>query len=84
MRKCLIRLWVPAQYYRDENGHQCGPVLPGTRCYTDFDTPGLFHAWGLTIAETETSVASYSIGLVEMEDGTMKEVNISDIKFIDP
>lgn len=43
---------------------------------------GLFHQWGVAYEEFETGAGNYSTAIMEMEDGTIKNVPAEDIEFI--
>ena len=47
------------------------------------DREGLFHQFGLDYEEFGESVANYSIGIVELSDGTIVNVKTDLLKFID-
>ena len=50
------------------------------KSYTNVENvEGYFHTWGLDVEEGE----SYSVGLVELEDGSMVSVVPDYIKFLD-
>lgn len=79
MRKVLYQKWIPAEgvgtgawYLSDNNntGH--------------FQTniPGVFHQWGLAVIEGYEQAASYTVALIENEDGTIAEVSPVNLKFI--
>lgn len=42
---------------------------------------GAFHGWGLDVEEGESGVASFSIAIVELSDGTVLTPQASLIKF---
>jgi len=80
-RPVRIRKWIEAKYAKSENG--ISKVIEGTGCYSDFIYNGHFHTWGLALAESSETMASYSVGLVEMNDGGyIEEVLPSNIQFI--
>lgn len=43
---------------------------------------GLFHQWGNEYEELDTGAGNYSVGLVELQDGTMETFIPQRIKFI--
>lgn len=43
---------------------------------------GLFHQWGSDYEEFETGPGNYSTAIVEMEDGTIKNVPCDMVQFI--
>lgn len=50
--------------------------------YTDYIFSGLFHQWGFSAIEAIDTVASNSMGIIELPDGTVKLIDPEDIKFI--
>ena len=51
--------------------------------YVTSEHEGMFVAWGLDVIEFEQGGASYSVGLVEKEDGSMHMVRADLIVFTD-
>lgn len=49
----------------------------------DFTEFGYFHAWGLDVDESESGLASFSAAIVEMEDGTVRLIRATNVKFLD-
>lgn len=49
--------------------------------YEEFE--GYFHGWGKDLQEDEQGFHEQTIAIVEMEDGTIKEVFPTNIKFTD-
>jgi hypothetical protein len=45
------------------------------------DGHGLFHAWGMDYKEFETGPGSYSTAIIEMPDGSIRNVAVEMIKF---
>ena len=43
---------------------------------------GLFHQFGMGIIEPEDGIASYSTAIVEMKDGTIKNIDVELVQFI--
>lgn len=43
---------------------------------------GLFHQWGNEYEELDTGAGNYSVGLVELQDGTMETFIPQRIRFI--
>ena len=48
----------------------------------DFVHEGVFHQWGNAMEESSEGFGNYTVGLVELPDGTVLEVLPSNIKFI--
>lgn len=58
--------------------------IPGTlKLEKDYTQKGKFHQWGINFEEFENGAASYTVALVELEDGVIVEVEPSRIKFVD-
>ena len=81
MRQVLYKKWIP----RVEKKIQFGTIPEeGTNCWEkDFTHEGLFHQWVNSYEEFESSVGNYTVGLIELQDGTIEEVLPINIKFID-
>lgn len=43
---------------------------------------GVFHQWGCCFEEFETGAGNYSVAIVELEDGTIRECLPTEVKFI--
>ena len=83
MRKVIFKKWIPETILIGANG--IGKTKEGTMCFSPkFNGKGVFHQWGLAIAETSDNVASYSVALIETEDGSIEEVDPSNLKFVTP
>lgn len=79
MRPVLFKRWIPKveldQWHR---------YLEGTNCWeSDFIHEGLFHQWASMYEESSKGFGNYTVGLIELEDGTMEQVLPSNIKFVD-
>jgi len=48
----------------------------------DFYLDGAFHQWGTDIIEHNTGFVQYTIGLVEISDGTILKLDPQNIKFV--
>ena len=46
------------------------------------EVDGLFHCWGKSFLEFESGPANFTVAIVEMEDGTVRMVDVDNIKFI--
>ncbi len=44
---------------------------------------GLFHQWGCDYEEFETGPGNYSVGIVELEDGSVQRLLPENIKFVE-
>ncbi|WP_423731644.1 hypothetical protein [Hafnia paralvei] len=43
---------------------------------------GLFHQWGVNYEEFETGAGNYTVGIIELDDGTVEALLPNQIKFI--
>lgn len=79
MRKVKFKRWIKHEYENSGNGGI--KQKEGTGLFEDdYSTEGLFHQWGSSESEIGNA---YSVGLVELPDGTIEEVLPINIKFID-
>jgi hypothetical protein len=83
MRKVLFKKWITeipqGLKYPDRI------AIEGTNCWEpDFIHKGLFHQWAAAYEESTAGFGNYTVGLIELPDGTMAEVLPSNIKFIEP
>jgi len=53
------------------------------RLQDDFISDGLFHKWGSNYEEFEFGPGNYTVAIIELEDGTIEEVQPHLIKFCD-
>lgn len=57
----------------------------GTNCWqTDYPNTGLFHQWGSICEESDNGIATSTVALIELPDGTIEEVFPSRLKFVIP
>lgn len=83
MRKVIFKKWIPLEYLKGPGNIRV--KVEGTGCFEkDYNSKGVFHQWGLAMEETSDHVASYSIALIEIEDGSVVEVLPSNLKFVTP
>jgi hypothetical protein len=69
MRKVTVQVWVHA--------------LPGNPGHYEGQS-GLFHHWGSELFEqTEAPSVSYTVGIVELEDGSVVSAAPAHVKFND-
>ena len=62
------------KYMKDEN--------PPHKLKLVFDTFGEFHQWGCDYEEFEEGPGNYSTAIVELADGTIRNVPVEMVKFI--
>ena len=80
MRKVIIKIWIPIEWVNPGTINRRS--VPGTGCWSkDFIQMGYFHGWGNAALESENTVASYTVALVELADGTITNVEPSNLKF---
>lgn len=80
MRKVLFKRWVNLAYVKHE-----GYTSPkaGTDCWGPMENKGLFHCWGLNSVEAGETVATDSVAIIELQDGTVERVAPEAIQFVD-
>lgn len=77
MRKVKFKKWIPIQY----NEHH--RAVSGTGCFEeDYTQDGIFHCWGLDCIEYESSGCSYTVAIIEVENGEVLKLDASKIKFM--
>lgn len=78
MRKVKFKRWIKHEYETVFGGKK---QVDGTGQFEqDYSTEGMFHQWGSSESEIGNA---YSVGLVELPDGTIEEVLPVNIKFVD-
>lgn len=81
MRKVKIKRWIPKRTMPDDKHI----MIAWTNCFEpDFNTEGVFHQWGVSYEEFESGPGNYTVGIVELLDGTVESVLPHHIKFINP
>jgi len=85
LRKVSFKKWIPGVYEMPASSISGSSKLkPGTQCWeAEFCNTGLFHQWAVTYEETSAGFANYTVGLIELFDGTIESVLPSQIKFLD-
>ena len=79
MRKVFFKKWIPAQYTEAAHGRI---LVENTQCWeTECTHEGLFHQWANAYEEFENGAGNYTVGLVELSDGTVIEVLPTNLKF---
>jgi hypothetical protein len=80
-RKVMFKEWIPAKY---TEGMYSQKTIEGTGCFQEeFENAGLFHHWANAYEESSAGFGNYTVGLIEIADGTIKSVLPDNIKFID-
>lgn len=44
--------------------------------------PGKFHCWGSSYKEFESGPGNYSVAIIELEDGRIKQIVPDDVQFV--
>lgn len=82
MRKVLFKTWIPRQT-EIINNQPFQTTVKGTGCWSsEYTESGIFHQWAASYEEFETGAGNFTVAIVEMSDGTIKEVLPSNVKFI--
>lgn len=84
MRKVLFRKWTSGidEPCKDGYGKVC---KEGTGCWEDgFPNTGIFHQWASSWEGSSDRPGEYTVGLVELPDGSIVEVSPTDLIFVDP
>lgn len=76
MRKVTFKEWTPPKY-----GNASG--IPTVRGHysEEYTGIGYFHQWGVSWEEVGNNTVNYTIGIIELEDGTIQEIPAFNIKF---
>lgn len=78
MRNVKFKKWVPKEYDLGNN-----KIKEGTNTWEpDYINDGLFHQWASSMEEGAENFGNYTIGIIELSDGTITEVLPQNIKFI--
>ena len=81
LRKVVFNQYIPAKYLPS----QSGKLIEGTGIWeTDYPNEGLFHQWANAYEESSEGFGNYTVAIIEMPDGTIKQVIPSNIKFVEP
>lgn len=87
MRKVMFKQWIPAKFpdkADSTNYTTTHRPIEGTNCWeADFKNAGLFHQWASAYKELESGAGNFTVALVELVSGEIKEVLPSNIKFMD-
>ncbi len=81
MRKVSFKEWIPTKWVNIEGRNTAIEVI-GTGCWSkEYTCTGLFHQWANACEEYSNGAGNYTVALVELEDGTIKEVLPTNVKF---
>lgn len=79
-RKVLFRKWIPTEYKKNETGGMT--KVEGTGVLEkEFENKGIFHGFGFSMEEDEQGFTNYSVAIIEDEEGLVREVLPSNMKF---
>jgi hypothetical protein len=82
-RKVLFKKFIPKETIKHPTGCEYERLVKGTNCFEEgYSLKGTFHCWGDEITETDEEVASFTIGIVEKENGEIVSVAPDNIKFV--
>jgi hypothetical protein len=82
MRKVKFKRWIPVMWSNGENNCLSRPI-EGTGCFeSEYTHDGIFHCWANAHVETDNGIGNYTVGIIELPDGTIEEVLPKNIKFV--
>jgi hypothetical protein len=80
LRNVMFKQWIDKQYIGEGSFRR---VKEGTNCWEkEFTTIGVFHQWASAYESFESGAGNYTVALIELPNGEMKEVLPSNVKFI--
>ena len=80
MRKVLYKKWIPKEM---NNGMGMQRAKDGTNCWErEFTHKGIFHQWGNAYEESTAGFGNYTMGLIELANGSMEQVLPTNIQFL--
>lgn len=82
MRRVEFKEWIPIEWVPTPMGSG-NERKDGTGCWTDFTGAGLFHQWANAYEEFESGPGNYTVAIIELPDGTIKEILPSNLRFKD-
>ena len=72
MRSVTFNNWIPVEY-------ELGNRVPGIGEWEKgFPNYGAFLGWGIACEEFNAGIGNYTVALVELHDGTVKEMLLSN------
>lgn len=80
MRKVLFSEHIPVEYVT-LGGNKVR--VSGTGCWGPLAVEGVFHQWGFESTDGGESVATDTVAIIELKDGTVKLMPPSKIRFVD-
>jgi hypothetical protein len=81
-RKVLFKKWIP-KVIEKKPGNTFDSVKEGTgKMEDDFTHEGIFHKWGSEVEDTGEQIASFTVAIVELPDGTVQTILPQNIKFV--
>jgi len=83
MRKVTFKKWVQPQYLKNELTKRNEKVI-GTGCFEpEYSNIGLFHTWASDYDECDENFGNFTVGIIELPDGTVTTVRPENIRFMD-
>ena len=76
MQKVKFKKFIPKKY---ENGR---PVNGTGILEDDYTQEGTFHQWGISFIEFESGPANFTVGIIELADGSIVEIEPNRILFL--
>lgn len=83
LRRVSFNAWIPEE---DELNHR-GQVVTkkGTNCWEEgYPSQGWFHRWAVGQKVTSNGIIPTTVAIVELPDGTVRELPYYTIKFLNP
>jgi hypothetical protein len=74
--KVKFKRWIPKEY-------KAGRVVPGTGTWeNEYTQDGHFLQWGSSFIEFESGPANFTVGIIQLPDGSIAEIEPSRILFL--
>lgn len=86
MRNVVFKKWIPVQYKPTDKNYPFPTEerVPNTGCWEQgCSGKGLFHQWANKSIYDATSIINAIVAIVELEDGSIEEIQTDCIRFID-
>ena len=85
MRKVMFKRWIPRETIRGgESSFTYETTITGTACWeSEYTHEGLFHQWAAAYEDSGEGFGNYTVGIIELPDGTIEQILPTNIKFIE-
>lgn len=83
MRAIKFKKYIKKEWILQPDKRIKVPKIGTGKMEDDFTHKGIFHRWGLNIEDGENNPASYSVAIVEKEDGSIVLLHPENMKFDD-